>query len=221
MAAFITMQQQKMGMQQKQRQKFVIPEKNLQISEDMQTCAANFRKIQAAIRKYKMDKGELPNWLSDLVPDYLSKKYLLCPNDPIHKSRYSPDPKLPCSYAWEFSSDLIPAGRDPTRRMVNRDWKTQQLKLFGDIVPMVRCMHHGYNNRVLNLSTGGQIYWGDLNWEETFKSDYRFGDESRSQLSQPVRPPMPRTTIAPEEPTDKLNLSRSLTSDTDLAQRLK
>ena len=161
--------------------KFVIPKKNLQIPEDMQACAANLQKILAAIRKYEKDKAELPNWLSDLVPDYITNDALLCPNDPIHKSPYSPDPKLPCSYAWEFSSARIPAGRDPTRRTLYRNWKTKQLKLFGDIVPMVRCMHHRSYNRVLSLSTGGQICWGELNWEETFISDYRFGDESRSQ----------------------------------------
>jgi len=41
---------------------------------------------------------------------------------------------------------------------------------------MVRCHHHG-DQKVLNLSMGGQIYWGRLDWECMFKPDYRFGDE--------------------------------------------
>ncbi len=167
--------------------KFVIPKKNLQIPEEMQTCAANFRKIQAAIKKYEKDKGELPNWLSDLVPDHITNDALLCSNDPRHKAKYSPDPKLPCSYAWEFSSARIPSGWDPTRRTLYRDWKTQQVRLFGDVVPMVRCHHHG-SNRVLNLSTAGQIYWGKLDWEKMFKPDYRFGDESPERQRRVIQP---------------------------------
>ncbi len=175
--------------------KYVIPEENLKISEEMQACAENLKKIQAAIKKYKNDKGKLPNWLSDLVPDYITNDALLCSDDPIHKAKYSPDPKLPCSYAWEFSSAKIPSGWDPTRRTQYRDWKTQQVEFFGDIVPMVRCHHHG-SNRVLNLSAGGQIYWGRVSWEYMFKPDYRFGDELSGQPLQPVRPPAPQTKIA-------------------------
>ncbi len=159
--------------------KFIIPENNLQIPEKLQVCAANFRKIHAAIKKYEKDKGKLPGWLSDLVPDYLSDEMLFCPNDTRHNSPYSPDPRLPCSYGYEFSSARIPSGWDPTRRTRYRDWKTQQVKLFGGVVPIVRCHHHG--SKRLNLSVGGQIYWGQLNWEYMFKRDYRFGDESSSQ----------------------------------------
>jgi len=155
---------------------YVIPEKNLQISAQLQTCAANLEKTYAAIMKYRKDKGKLPDWLSDLVPDYLGEETLLCPSDPDYKAQYSPDPKLPCSYSWELSSDRIPVGWDPTRRTLYRDWKTQQARLFGDVVPMVRCHHHG-DQKVLNLSMGGQIYWGRLDWEYMFKPDYRFGDE--------------------------------------------
>ena len=156
--------------------KFVIPEVNLQIPDELQPCAANLREIYGAIKKYEKDKGQLPNWLSDLVPDYLGKETLLCPNDPTHTTPGSPDPNLPCSYLWEFSSDRIPSFWDPTGKTLYRDWKTQQVKLFGDIVPMVRCHHHG--SEVLNLSVAGQAWWSPLIWESMFKPDYRFGDES-------------------------------------------
>ncbi|MFB0553676.1 MAG: tetratricopeptide repeat protein [Phycisphaerae bacterium] len=156
--------------------KFAIPEESLEISEELHVCAANLEKIYTAINKYGKDKGKLPDWLSDLAPDYLGEETLLCPSDPDYKAQYSPDPKLPCSYSWELSSDQIPVGWDPTRRTLYRDWKTQQAKLFGDVVPMVRCHHHG-DQKVLNLSMGGQIYWGRLDWEYMFKPDYRFGDE--------------------------------------------
>ncbi|MHC4325873.1 MAG: HEAT repeat domain-containing protein, partial [Planctomycetota bacterium] len=151
--------------------KHVIPEENLEIPEQMQACAANLREIYAAIKKYEKGKGKLPDWLSDLVPDYLSSEKLFCPNDARHRSPFSPDPRRPCSYGWEFSSARIPSGWDPTRRTLFRDWKTQQVKLFGDVVPMVRCHHHG-SNRVLNLSAGGEIWLGPLNWEYMFRPDY-------------------------------------------------
>jgi len=176
---------------------FIIPEKNLKIPKELQACTANLEKIYAAINKYQKDKGKLPDWLSDLVGDYLSAETLFCPNDTKHKARYSSDPKLPCSYSWQLSSDRI-SGWDPTGRTLYRDWKTQQAKLFGDIVPMVRCHHHG-TEKVLNLSMGGQIYWGQLNWEYMFKPDYRFGDERR-KLSPSVRRRM-------TQPSDPLQMA--------------
>ena len=156
----------------------VIPEENLRIPEQLQVCAANLQKIYAAINKYAEDKGKLPDWLSDLLPDYLDEETLLCPNDPRQEAPYSPDPELPCSYSWELSSDVIPGGWDRTGRTLYRDWKTQQARLFGDVVPMVRCHHHG-TERVLNVSMGGQVYWGRVDWECMFKPDYHFGDERR------------------------------------------
>jgi len=167
--------------------RFVIPQENLQIPEELQPCAANLQKIHTAIKRYEEDRGKLPDWLSNLVPDYLSNEVLLCPSDAEHRDRFSPDPKLPCSYSWQFSPETIPTGWDPTGRTLYRDWKAKQVELFGDVVPKVRCHHHG--SRCLNLSVGGQIWWGPLNWEYMFKSDYRFGEESperQQRVSQPA-----------------------------------
>ena len=162
---------------------YVIPETNLEIPDKLKGCAVNLEKIRTGIDKYKKDKGAWPNWLSDLVGDYLSAESLLCMDDPRQKAEFSPDPKLPCSYCWELSSDRIGGNWDPTGRASNRDWKLQQTKVFGDIVPMVRCMHHG-DNRVLNLSIGGKVFWGPLDWEYMFKQDYQFGQERSVQPSQ-------------------------------------
>jgi len=148
-----------------------IPEENLRIPEDMQTCAANLHKIYAAIKEYEKDKGKLPEWLSDLVPDYLSSEQLFCPSDGSHKSAFPPDPKLPGSYGWQFSAKPIPTSWDATGRTLYRDWKTQQVELLGDVVPMVRCYHHD-SKRILNLSVGGQIWWGPPIWEPMLKPDY-------------------------------------------------
>jgi hypothetical protein len=163
---------------------YVIPVLNLHLPEDMEACAANLRDVYAAIKKYEKDKGKLPNWLSDLVPEYLSKDRLLCPQDTQHRSPYYPDPNLPCSYTFEFSPAPVPPGWERWRSLSSgqteiatcRDWKKTQVKLFGDVVPLTRCLHHG--SRTLNLSVGGRIYWSDMNWEFVFKPDYRLGDLS-------------------------------------------
>ena len=148
----------------------IIPEKNLAIPEGIQNCAAKLREIHTAIKRYEKDKGLLPNRLSNLVPDYISEETLFCPNDPEHKAAYHPDPNLPCSYIYEFSDDKVQSD------LLCRDWKMQQVKLFGNIVPIVRCAHHG-SETIVNLSVGGQVYWSQLVWEQIFMPDYQFGDE--------------------------------------------
>jgi thiol-disulfide isomerase/thioredoxin len=155
--------------------KYVIPEENLTIPEDLKVCAENLGKIDVAIQKYRKDHGKPPNWLSDLVPSYLGRETSFCPNDPVHSARYSPDPRLPCSYSWQLSSNSIPPGWDASGRISYRDWKDQEAKAFGGVVPMVRCTHHG-DDRVLNLSIDGQVYWSQLSWEHMFRLHYRVGD---------------------------------------------
>jgi len=158
--------------------KFAIPKKNLKITEQMQSCAANLRKIYAAIKKYEKDKGKLPYWLSDLVPEYVSKETLLCPHDPKPDSFGGfADPKLPCSYTYEFppARKLARFGGSPVDDMTYRDWKAAQMKLFGDVVPLVRCRHHG--RMLLNISVGGQIYLNPSHWEPMFIPDYTVGLE--------------------------------------------
>jgi len=139
-----------------------IPAENLKIPEEMRSCAENLQKIYAAIKAYEKDKGGLPNWLSDLVPNYLSKEALLCPAHPSRtRASYYPDRNLPCGYTYEFSPTRI------TSDWICRDWKMQQLRQFGDVVPVVRCIDHG-TNMVLSISVGGQIYWSALPWEYMF-----------------------------------------------------
>ena len=150
--------------------KSVVPEKNLAIPEGAQNCAAKLQEIHTAIKQYQKDKGAFPKRLSALVPGYVSAETLFCPNDPEHKTSYFPDPNLPCSYTYDFSDDLVQVG------LTCRERKTQQMKLFGEVVPIVRCMHHG-SETIVSLSVGGQVYWSRLNWELVFMPDYQSGDE--------------------------------------------
>jgi len=160
-------------------EKSQIPAERLQIPQELETCAAHFRTIDAAIRKYEKEKGKLPDWLSDLVPAYLSNDTLFCPNDSEHKNAYLPDPNIPCSYSYEFC--LIRYGDDAgaLAGKTAQEWKKQQVKLFGPVVPLVRCHSHG--ELTLNLGLDGKIYVSPLNWETMFMPDYQTGMESKEK----------------------------------------
>ena len=162
-----------------------VPEANLQIADEMETCAANLRKISAAIQKYKKDKGKMPDWLSDLVPNYLEKEVLLCPVKQPEEKPLWPDPKLPCNYNYEFSPTRLSSGWGAVGGLTCREWKTLQLKLFGEVVPAVRCSH---GSRRLNASVGGQVYWSGGSWEPLFRPTHRRGDA----LPPGSSPPQPR-----------------------------
>jgi hypothetical protein len=151
--------------------KFTIPKKNLEIPEQMQSCVVNLRKIYAAIKQYEKDKGTLPIWLSDLVPDYVSKDMLLCPHKPDVTGRKRHDPRFPCSYGYEFRMDRRPAkaGMGLAGGVILRDWKIEQVELFGDVVALVRCYSHG---RTINLSISGKIYLSSITWETIFIPRY-------------------------------------------------
>ena len=160
--------------------KLAIPKSSLEIPEQMQLCAANLRKIYAAIKKYEKDKGKLPYWLSDLVPNYVSKEVLLCPNDPKAQVTWPADPKLPCGYTYEFSPTrgLGRFGGGPNDGRTMRDGKLAQVKFFGDVVPLCRCRRDPRMN--LNISVGGQIYLSGRAWEYTIMPDYKDGSVEES-----------------------------------------
>ncbi|RKU21752.1 hypothetical protein C6503_04770, partial [Candidatus Poribacteria bacterium] len=120
-----------------------------QDSEDakgIETCRENLRLIKLALEKYRIaNAGADPQWLSELSPEYLEKKVLLCPADatagvPGVLTEGAADPTLPCSYLYELR---------PSE-------KADQVNLLlqeGDMLPIVRCERH-----LLNLSAGGKLY---------------------------------------------------------------
>jgi serine/threonine protein kinase len=177
--------------------KFVIPPRNLEIPEDARSCAANLRTVYNAIKKYEKDKGTLPDWLSDLVPAYLSEEALLCPHnpDPGFFERLRRDPKLPCSYGYGFSMARAPAkiSNGPLGGMTKRDWKIAEVKLFGDVVPLLRCYSHG-PVAVLNVSVGGEIYFSPLYWPKMFIDGYKQGELFKWLEESPEKAPGPAKT---------------------------
>lgn len=114
-------------------------------SKGIETCRENLRQIKLARENYRADTNEDPQWLSELSPQYLNKKVLLCPadttaGDPGVLTEDASDPTLPCSYLYEVR---------PSEKVGQKFL----LKMEGDMLPVVRCQHH-----LLNLSVSGKLY---------------------------------------------------------------
>ncbi len=162
--------------------KYTVPPEDLEIPEAMQPCAANLRKIYAALQKYEKDKGMLPNWLSDLVPYYVSQETLLCPHNPVTKGPVGQvqDPKPICSYQYEFNLNRYSL-KQPTPGVTTRDWKIAEVEVFGDLVPLVRCWTHGsLDSAMINLDLNGRIYLSAMGWEIRFMPDWQ--TQGRSEV---------------------------------------
>jgi hypothetical protein len=133
---------------------------------EKEACIKNLKVIYDAIQAYQTDNKDLPNWLSDLVPQYLSDaNVLICPTcrrtgrmDQLDLS----DPKLASSYLFEFAplplGNVLPEAPSTTRR----EWKRRQMALAGAMVPIVRCRQH---KPLLNLSFDGKVYESPVMWE--------------------------------------------------------
>ena len=138
-------------------------------AEEREGCTRNLKVIYDAIQAYQYDHKDLPNWLSDLVPDYISDpNVLICPVCRRTGKTEAPplaDPKLACSYVFEFSP--VPVGSPPPGepRHTRREWKRRQMGLVGSAVPIVRCRNH---NPVLNLGFNGTVYGSPAQWELIF-----------------------------------------------------
>ncbi len=116
--------------------------------------------IWRAIMDYKKAKGQLPDYLSDLVPEFLPEKEVLI--SPVENAyfRGATDPKLKTTYSYEFSVEPYGQGGLPFRSV-----KEAQMKEFGPVVPILRCFAHG--KVVMNVSFAGDYYESQLFWERS------------------------------------------------------
>ncbi|MDB6019731.1 MAG: hypothetical protein JWR19_4220 [Pedosphaera sp.] len=171
-------------------------------SDERDACISNLKVIYDAIQAYQMDNKAVPNWLSDLVPQYLSDaNVLICPScrrtGHLESAELS-DPKLSSSYIYEFSpaplGNLAP--NSPTR--TRREWRRRQMGLVGSVVPIVRCRHH---KMVLNLSFDGKIYESPIAWEETIANRINVDDLSPAKLFADGSAPSTSAT-SPAKPID-------------------
>ena len=114
-------------------------------STGIERCRENLRQIKLALENHRVEADGEPQWLSELVPQYLEEKVLLCPADttvgiPGVLTEDGSDPTLPCSYLYQFRPD-------------QKKGQELLLEIKGDMLPIVRCQHH-----LLNLSVSGKIY---------------------------------------------------------------
>lgn len=144
-----------------------------QNTEHVKSCTENLQEIGKAIQSYRDEHGEFPNWLSDLHAQHLSdKNILICPADNNDgKVLYSRavDPNLPVSYNYEFYSGQ--------RKVVKED-----RIMYGDVVPIVRCMHHlGKNGFSLSLGFDNKVRQLPYQWNSSLIELY--GDVEKTIIT--------------------------------------
>jgi thiol-disulfide isomerase/thioredoxin len=126
----------------------------------------HLRKIYDAMQAYKKKHRDLPNWLSDLFPEFLSDPNVLMSPVELRTGRSAlwnyPDPKMRTSYVYEFSQADSHTSDEHGREMSLKEKKMIQMEEYGPVIPLLRCHLHG---RVLNLSYSGDIYQTGLFWE--------------------------------------------------------
>jgi len=150
-------------------------------------CMKNLDAIGKAVLAYRDDHtGEMPDWISDLYPQYLENpKLLICPADkkggvPAVFSAYK-DPKMPCSYLYVFGPmEFVDSSGlhrlDPSKDYTFKELSIMSMKYFGNLLPMVRCHHHSRsphraNTPVMNLGYDGKIYVSLGAWQYTSESN--------------------------------------------------
>ena len=165
--------------------------------EERETDKKNMLSIYKALKAYEKEHGKLPDWLSDLVPKYISDSNVLVSPFFVRTGKEvlygNDDPHMKTSYIYEFSAKPIPkeirtAFPDLPAGMTMKEWKTRQIAEFGTVVPIVRCFLH---NPVLNVTSDGEFFESGGYWETDPKTlelrKKRLGAGSKSE-SKPGNP---------------------------------
>ena len=165
-------------------------EKSVLATAEKEACTRNLNIIYAAIQAYQADHKDLPNWLSDLVPQYLADmNVLICPVCRRTGETEPPplaDPKLPSSYLFEFCPLPLETAATNAPTRTRREWKRRQMGLVGSMVPVVRCRHH---TPVLNLSFDGKIYESPPFWERLVTNRVSAADLTPARIFADVPAP--------------------------------
>jgi uncharacterized GH25 family protein len=126
----------------------------------------HMKQIYDALMAFKKDKGQLPDWLSDLFPKYLTDPEVLV--SPVEKATGESrlfgydDPKMKTSYIYEFGGAMSGRKGNDGKTLTMREWKKIQMESFGEVIPILRCHHH---DPVLNMSYSGELFETVLFWE--------------------------------------------------------
>ena len=130
-----------------------------QAAKNIEICTQNLIAIGKSIQIYQKEKGDYPEWLSDLHhPKYLpDPEILICPSDRSGGKAVMPrnvDPKMPVSYGYQFHPEY------------RGDRITDRRLIYGEVVPLVRCRHHANREfHCLNLSFSYKITTSISFWE--------------------------------------------------------
>ncbi len=136
---------------------------------EKETSKQRMMQIFDAIQAYRKEHKELPAYLSDLYPQYLSDtNVFICPTAQ-RRGQGLPfpellDPKFQVHYGYEFSARPIQAMFGYSGPMTMAAWKRMQMSVAGGVVPILRCFAY---DQVLNVSFDGKFYESPLQWENT------------------------------------------------------
>jgi|GEM_PF-2021909 len=157
-------------------------------SEDaLKATTERLQKIHTALLAFEKKHRRWPDWLSDLVPEYLPDEAALRdPADPgsgsLGSDQAYEDPKFRVSYSYERCAKIsngLPGPLGPFPKPdVGNAWGTWRLVnghqeyFWGDQVPLVRCYLHrppeeeraDGHDLVLNLTPSGRIYRSKYDW---------------------------------------------------------
>ena len=164
------------------------PAETEQHEKNIEICTQNLLTIGKAIEAYEKEHNDFPTWLSDLHPKHLSEanllqhlseaNLLLCPADPTGGTpiyTQNTDPEMPVSYSYELNPEY-------------REWKTEQRKVYGDAMPLVRCRHHANEDfQVLNLSFSTRVYRSTNIWESKPEEIYESVEETVATLAAGIQ----------------------------------
>lgn len=142
--------------------------------DDAAACKANLNRIYEALLEYQRVHTNLPNYFSDLHPDFIADPRLfICPAALRAGDYFSGraglrsdvfEDVLPTTYSYEFNIKPYPlwAGIESTER----EYKERQMKVLGPDVAVVRCFVEGHK---ICLSLVGTIFDSpSLDWEDYY-----------------------------------------------------
>lgn len=131
-------------------------------AEKTQTIAM-MRKLWEALIAFKKERGEFPDYLSDLVPKYFpNADALISPTEKRtgrHGDNGQTDPKSRTSFCYEFSAQKF-----NNSSLTFRELKERQMQDFGQVLPVVRCFLYDH---VLNMACSGDVFESALYWESS------------------------------------------------------
>jgi hypothetical protein len=134
-----------------------------EIEQQKQIDGEHLKKLHAGIFAFKARYGHFPEYLSQLVPEFVTADVLVSPRLKSNAPHSSfpkidhPDPGVAePSYGYEFSNLEFRDGR------TFAEIKEIQRAEWGNVVPLLRCFFY---DRVINMAYGGDLYETALNWE--------------------------------------------------------